>query len=206
MKFVCNLLIVLLIQSIGALNLFSQDNDVVAFEVPLEQVSMLFVNDPTCPLQLSGPARIIGYSNGGLSFGYSLTNKSNANIESFLVEEVNWFGSKGYSHPSTVNEGQIFVPGMIDHTIPFEGKIKILPFDDSLAKKSGITNITNKIWIVMIVKVKLSDGSTYDTSQKFNLLSDFVEKPYSKVGMSPGDLSTREQQLREFVSKLTASN
>jgi hypothetical protein len=206
MKFVCNFLIVLLIQSIGALNLFSQANDVAAFEVPFEQVSLLFVSDPTCPLQLSGPTRIIGYSHGGLSFGYSLTNKSNANIESFLVEEVNWFGSKGYSHPSAVNKGQIFGPGMTDHTLPFEEKIKILPFDDSLAKKSGITNITNKIWIVMIVKVKLSDGSNYDASQKFSLLSDFVEKPYSKVGMSPADLRTREQQLREFVSKLPVSN
>lgn len=196
---------VLAVLGICALDLFAQENDVVAIEVPLEKVSLLFVNDPSCPLQISGPARVVGYSNGGLSFGYSQTNKSNANIESFLVEEVNWFGNRGYSSPSTVNESQLFAPGMTDYTIPDEERARIRPFNESLAQKSGILNIPNKIWIVMIVKVKLSDGSTYDVSQKFKSLSDFVEKPYSKVGMTEWELITREQQLREFVSKLMVS-
>ncbi len=202
MKFVCNFLIVLLIHGIWALNLFSQDNGVAAFEVPPEKISLLFVNDPTCPLQISGPVRIIGYSNGGLSFGYSQTNKSNANIESFLVEATDWFGFKGYGSPSTVSGGQVFAPGMTDYTIPDEEIAKIRPFNESLAQKSGILNAPNRIWIVMIVKVKLSDGSTYDASQKLKSLSDFLEKPYSKVGMSEGQLNTREQQLRGLFRNL----
>ncbi|QQS32974.1 MAG: hypothetical protein IPM50_15230 [Acidobacteriota bacterium] len=182
-----------------------QGKDVVSFEIPPEKLSLLFVNDPTCPIQISGPAKIIGYSNGGLSFGYSLTNKSNANIESFLVEATDWFGFKGYSSPSTVNQGFVFAPGGTYDALSSEKVIDVLPFDDSIARESGIMNVHNKIWIVMIVKVNLSDGSTYDASQKFRSLSDFVEKPYSKVGLTEGELITREQQLREFVSKLMVS-
>ncbi|QQS32980.1 MAG: hypothetical protein IPM50_15260 [Acidobacteriota bacterium] len=196
---------VFLLLDICALDLFGQDKDVVSFEIPPEKLSLLFVNDPSCPLQISGPAKIIGYSNGGLSFGYSLANKSNANIESFLVEATDWFGFKGYSSPAIVNQGFVFAPGGTYDALSSEKVFDVRPFDDSIARKSGIMNVHNKIWIVMIVKVKLSDGSTYDVSQKFKSLSNFVEKPYSKVGMSEDELITREQQLREFVSKLMVS-
>lgn len=205
MKHLTTFFLIILFNGVAVFNIQGQEK-IQGFEVPTKYVSLLLVPDPKCPLQMSGPTKVLGYTNSGFSFGYNLQNKSNANIESFLVEELSWFGGQGYSHPSEVNKNKIFAPLMTNWTLTDEDTAELIPFDEKKAAQSGIFYTSNKIWIVMVVKVKLSDGTTYDVSQKFELLNKFIDTLNLNSTMSAKELGIKEQQLRDFISKLMTSD
>jgi hypothetical protein len=176
-----------------------------AFEVPEGVISVLFVPDPKSPIQLSGPTRLIGYSYGGLSLGYTIQNTSSANVKSFLTEQFNWFDSRGYSVPATVNESYLFsplvsVPSVLEEEIP-----ALVPFDAEAGKKSGLSNVSNRIWIVMVVKVETTKGTIYDASKKYRRLKQFIDELNVNGRMSPEELDLSEKKLRAFVSELNNS-
>jgi hypothetical protein len=175
------------------------------FEVPPKYASLLFVDDPACPLKLSGPPKVISNPNGAFSFGYALTNTSDANVESFLVKEIDWYGISIYEHPSTVTVGRTFSPGVTDYTLPEQEMANLAKFDKVAASKNGIISRPNRFWVVMVTNVRLSDGTVYDASRKYELLNDFINQPFSKSGMSLAELTEREKQLRAFVANLLTS-
>jgi hypothetical protein len=205
MKFLYKFLVTIALQVIIASPVAAQSSD-SRFEVPSSYVSSIFVDDPGCPLLLGGPKRVIGYSNGALSFGYSLTNRSKANVETFTVREIDWFGNRMYDHPSTIREGRLFSAGISDYTLGDKDVADLDPFNESLASKYGIINGPNRVWIIMVVKVKLSDGTVYDVLHKYDKLNDFINQPFPKSGMSNAEFDEREAKLRAFVADLFGPN
>lgn len=198
MRFVTTTLLFIGFQGCLILYVAAQSKD-FRVEVPSAYTSLIFLDDPGCPLKLGGTPRVIAYPNGAFSFGYAVTNVSNANVESFLVKEIDWFGNRSYDHPSIVTPGRTFSPGVVDYTLSDEEMANLDSFNLSLASKIGIISRPTRFWVVMVVNVRLSDGTTYDASHKFNQLSDFLNMPFSKVNMSATDLDQRESDLRSFL-------
>jgi len=182
---------------------FGQDSvaDKLPFEVPSKHISVLLVPDPNCPIKLSGPISVIGWSNGALSLDYELQNISDRNVESFSIQETDWNGSSGYGGSAEIKENFFFVPLMT--MLRQEGREKetLATFDEKGAGKSFLYP-KNKIWIGMVTKVKLSDGTTYDASKKFQELESFLDNQWELFAESKIDLDQRERNVREYVEKL----
>ena len=176
------------------------------FEVPSEVVTILTVPDSECPLRLTGPFSVIGYPSGGLLLGYTIQNRSKANIESFTTEHLSWFGNRGYTSPAEVREDWLFAPSLQYSTLVNIDKKRLVAYEPKVARDSGIANPSNKIWLVMVVKVKLSDGTIYDTSKDFERLTKFIDELDLNATMSLEELNNAECKLRQFVSILIASS
>ena len=205
MKYLTTVFLITISCLVLVVNVQAQDNN-KGFKVPSEYVSMLFASDSHCPLQISEISEVIGYSNGGFYFGYKLQNVSNTNVESYLIEELNWFGNRGYSHPAQVNKNMVFAPLTTYDTLSGKNIGDLISFDKNYAEQSGISSKSNKIWIAMVVKVTLSNGTVYDVSEKFALLNRFIDELELNSSMSNEELNNKEKQLREFISQLKSSN
>jgi hypothetical protein len=182
-----------------AANLYGQ-TEVEAFDVPASTISVVVVNDPKSPLSFFGPVQTIGYPNGGLEFRYALKNDSDARIESYEIEQLNWFGSRGYAQSGEVNRVFPFEPRTI-YSLLGEPKATS-PFDLAMANKAGFTHASNRLWILMVVKVTLSDGSVYDVSHRYKKLSDHIMKLGPDDEIDGAALNNREAQIRGQISSL----
>lgn len=197
-------LLISFVLSVGA---FAQ-----GFLVPPELVSVILVDDPAYPIRLSGPTKVIGYENGGLSFGYTVTSRSNANIKSVGIEATNWFGNHGYGGESDIKPEFVFAPGVSEYSISEEELAQnSFPFDEARAKK--IFKNPNRLWIVMVVKAKLSDGTEYNASEVFARMNKFLQDNWDDFsettethGTAPSEeyVQRKEREVREFISKLFA--
>ena len=177
-------------------------NDDRGFEVPAGQISVLLVNDPKSPVQLSGPTKVIGWSSGGLLLGFNIQNVSDSNVDSFVVEETDWVGGRGYNCPFKMKKNIFFVPLMTFSSLyQDEDAEDLVAFEEQKAGKT-ILHWSNKIWLAMVVKAKLSDGTTYDASKKYNALKKFIDDQDENPSSSLAVLAAREQKLRQFVSNL----
>jgi len=210
LPFVLTALIVLHLASSPAI---SQKEPFVKFEVPPSYVSLILFDDPECPLKLSGPEKVIGYSYGALALGYTIANRSNANIKSFDVQQINWFGNIGYSIPADLKPGFAFYPGLDHYMLEGEDVEDLAAFDGSSESTREVLKTSNRYWVAMVVKVRLSDGTVYDASKKFAALEDYVQhnwdyfmdRPYDPRVAKEAyqkDINTKGLEFRDFLEKL----
>ena len=171
------------------------------FEVPSKYISVILVPDPNCPLQLQEPTRVLAWSYGGIRVGYTLQNVSTADIASIYFEETNWFGSSGYSGGGPIREGMRFSPLMTYSTFN-DSYVPAPLLDDVSAKRVRFTNLSNKFWVAMIVKVKLSDGRTYDVTKNFKELEAFLRTQEIDIATPEVELKAAERRLRDYVATL----
>lgn len=172
------------------------------FEVPSKYVSVILVSDPTCPLKLSEPTRVLGWPNGAIRIGFTIQNISTADVKSYDFEDVNWFGNSGHGSDSSVREDMRF-PQWMTYSTFNDPYVRALPLDDQLAKKLRFTNVSKRFWIAMIVKVKLSDGRSYDATDKFKRLETFLNQlEFENYDLTDTEISETEKKVRDFVSTL----
>jgi len=178
------------------------------FLVPDKYITVLLVPDPQSPLQISGPIKVIR-TDKGLLLCYTIQNVSNTNIKNFVIKETNWFGSEGDTVPFDKNHNQPFVPWGSESRLPPEEDIDDAPLELLKAQQWGIAPTRNRVFIAMVVKVKFSDGTTYDVSKKYGELRKFLDG-LELVGLSTNDENgeqvAKEEKLRSFVSDLMTSN
>jgi hypothetical protein len=132
---------------------------------------------------------------------YTLQNVSTADITSIHFEETNWFGSSGYSGGGPIMEGMRFFPLMSYSTFN-DPYVPASLLDDVSAKKVRFTNLSNKFWLAMVVKVKLSDGRTYDATKKFKELEAFLRSQEIDIKTPELEQKAVEKRLREYVATL----
>lgn len=202
MRNAVTLVLTLILSTVAFGQTVGKDDD-KGFEVPSKHISVLLITDEMCPIQLSGPSKVIGWSNGAVSLGFNLQNVSKENIESFEIQETNWFGSTGYTIPATMNENFFFVPLATMSADDWLGdrNDSLLAFDEKKVGKT-VLHPANKIWIAMIVKAKLSDGTVYDASKKYDELTAFLNKQFDEYDSGQITMDEREQKLRDFINKL----
>ena len=168
-------------------------------EIPAGLMSLLVVPDPKCPIQITGPFRVIGWSYGGFEFGYTLENHSNAGVESVYFQEWDWLSAHGYEGTFEFKNTSDFQPGMSHYSFSGESEEDLIPYDQNKGLQSQVSHTSNKLWIVMVVRVKLSDGTVYDATKKYEQLEKFLE---SRPIAGAEKLNKWERDLRQFVSKL----
>lgn len=195
--------VVLILCFISISSLLAQ-NKRQAYEVPSNLISVMMVPDSKCPVKATGPYKVFAYSNDEFEFGYSLINKSNVNVETISIQGWNWMGSNGFETSIEATVRQPFLGGTSRYSIWPENSMNLLPFHQNKDLQAQVSLTKNKLWIMMIIRVKLSDGTVYDVGSKYEQLDKFIASG-SKV--KPEDLQKWETDLREYVSKLmTAEN
>jgi hypothetical protein len=191
----------------------SQDKAFVKFEVPSDKICLILFHDPDSPLKLYGPVKVIGYSYGGLSFGYTIANRSNANIASFEIQQIDWFHEMGYSSGSPIRPRITFYPGLEHFMLDSEDTEDLSPFDASNESDKKVLTLSSRYWVAMVTKVKLSDGTTYDASKKFAILEQYTRDNWdyfsnrsndSQVGNETRqkDVDTKGTEFRAFLERL----
>ena len=177
------------------------------YEIGADMITVLLVRDPSCPLQFREPSKVSGYDNGAVVAEYVVQNVSDWNVESFVIQQTNWLGNEGRTHQADVQpERWMFGPAVTFSTLEDSEPFSLLPLGKETADKLGFTWLKNRILILMVTKVKLANGKTYDVSSKY---ADFEKRLLAREF----DRDTPKQQLeiemqrtREDVGSMFASS
>ena len=173
------------------------------FDIPPNYISVVLISDPNCPLKLVSPTRVVGSPNGAIRLRYSLQNTSDVNIDSYVVETLNWFDTTRVTHHRTVRSDRQFSPFMTFSEFSDMEELRELNWE--MAKKFGFSNIHNRIWIAMVVEVKLSDGRSYNVKPKLDSLTSFLNSLELESSTPEAEAQIAEQKLRDFVADLAES-
>jgi len=119
----------------------------------------------------------------------------------------------GYFIPTDLKPGFAFYPGLDEYMLGRKDTEDLTPFDGSSVFTKEVLKTSNRYWIAIVVKVKLSDGTTYDASKKFAALEKFAENnwdyfmdrsydPRVEKEAYQKDINTKGLEFREFLEKL----
>lgn len=172
-------------------------DDVKGFEVPDKYAKVLLVNDPNCPIQLIGPAKIIGYDNGSLLRGYRMQNISGSVVKAFKVRDFNWLPKTSYSG---FWDNENFLPFLTYSTLTEDQEFNLKPFKKESLVKLEITDKICDIWVVMITFATLTDGTEYNAVSKYKQIQNFIDELDFNKKMSAGEVKSQEEKLNSFIA------
>ncbi len=175
------------------------------FEIPLKYVSFMLLNDPKCPIQLSNP-RVLGDKDGDLDYYYTISNNSDKSVKSFQIKAFDAFVNP--SHEATPNatatDEYSFLPYENFSTLADENKFEIVAFDEKRAVEFRLSEHRKRIWIVIVTKVELYDGTTYDATSKYSHITKFIEQIQNEEFEAEDEApkltaEEKETKLRNFI-------
>jgi hypothetical protein len=169
------------------------------FEVPDSYVKILLVNDPNCPIQLSEPTKIIGFDDGSISRGYNMQNVSNSVIKKFNIVNFSWLPQTSYRG---IFDNENFLPGMVYKSLTSDEELNLRKFNEKDALTLKLSDKVFDIWIVMVTKVTLADGTEYDAALNYEEIEDFTKGLELSNKMSPEEINLQEKKLRSFIANL----
>lgn len=204
MRRVVQLFVVGMLLFVPKLYVYGQnETEDAGFLIPEKYISVLIVPDRDCPVQILRLASIRGFRNGAIQFGYTLRNTSNANVESFEIGQLNWMNTQGLHVKFGVGQGELFSPLMTYSTLTGFDESILPTVDEKSAKQFGINGPQNRVWIIMVTRAKLSDGTSYDASKQFRAVEEFLSSLVEPTtGMTEQESSAREEKVRAFVLDL----
>lgn len=177
------------------------------FEVPLKYVSFLLLNDSKSPIQLSNP-KVLADEKGNLDWFYTISNNTDKSIKSFKI-----YGFDAFVNPSyeAAPEGKAtdelsFLP-YESFSILNENKFGISELTDKLAEKFKLSENRKRIWIVIVTKVELFDGTTYDAKAKYTDIKKFIDQMQNEDyeaednGTQRLTAEEKETKLRNFIAE-----
>ena len=199
-------LLFLLVQLLAASQIKAQEKERV-YEVPLKYVSFLLLNNPKSPLQLSNP-RVLADENGNLDYFYTISNQSDKSVKSFKVYGFDAFVNPSYqaAPEGTATDEFSFLP-YESFSILNENKFEITELNDKLATKFKLSEKRKRIWIVVVTKVELYDGTTYDATSKYTAIKKFIDQipneDYEAEDNGTPLLTAEEKEmkLRNFITQ-----
>jgi hypothetical protein len=165
-------------------------------------MDVILVSDPNSPLRLDPPYRVFAYREGGIKIMYSIKNVSNSSVESFTVKETNWIGANGYETDFHVNRNEIFGPGIERPSFKLEPNRNKAPSDQDDSGLAHASLERNRIWLVMVVRVKFADGSEYDATDKYEQLEQVLTAIRAKYYGKGADWSAIESEIRQQVRRI----
>ena len=175
------------------------------YEIKSDLTSVLLVHDPSCPLQLILPSPVFGYETGAVEAEYTLQNISGANVSSWEKYQINWLNNEQRTASPKVRQDQwIFAPFTTYSSFATSTSFDLVEPDKKTADKLGFSNWRNRILILMIVKVRLDDGRTYDASKQLKELTAFLDKFLNELDTDPTkeEIESQQQRVRDFVANL----
>jgi len=206
MKKLFLLFLLLLAQSFMASQIKAQEKERM-FEVPLKYVSFLLLNDTKSPIQLSKP-RVLADEKGNLDYFYTISNNSNKSIKSFKIHGFDAFLNPAYeaAPEGTATDEFSFLPYQ-GFSILNENKFEISELTDKLTAKFKLSENHKRIWIVIVTKVELLDGTIYEATSKYTAIKKFIDQivneDYEAQDNDTPRLTTEEKEtrLRNFIAE-----
>jgi hypothetical protein len=181
------------------------------FEIPLKYISFQLLTDPKCPLQLSNP-RVLGYKNGNLDY-YTISNNSDKSVKSFRIKAFSAFVNPSEEHtPNAMATDELsFVPYESFSTLPNENKFEIAEFSEKQAVEFGLSERCKRIWIVIVTKVELYDGTVYDATSKYFRIIKYIERIENEEFEADDETTKlaaeeKEAKLRIFINENVQKN
>jgi len=176
------------------------------FEIKQEMISVLRVFDSECPLQLLEPSTVFCFGNGAISVDYALQNISETNVDNFEIQQINWFNTHGNTITGEVRHDKwVFAPLTTYSSLADSEPFDLVDLDKKTADKLGFSRLSNRILILMVVKVKLADGKTYDASRQFKALERFLTDLGDSDDTSKVEVERQKERIRSFISAMFAN-
>lgn len=177
-----------------------------SYKFPKGAINVVVMQDPDCPIQILEPFNVTGRPTGAISLDYTIRNVSLREIESFEIEEVNWAGSLGKLFRVEMLQGRTLGPNKEMSALDDREKSMLGDYSAELAKEYGINPTLNRFWIVTVVKVRYSDGTTYDGTSRFKRLTEFIDALKVDKNLSPEQVLSTETRLKTFLVEMKESN
>lgn len=177
------------------------------FEVPLKYVSFLLLNDTKSPLQLSNP-RVLADKKGNFDYFYTISNHSDKSVKSFKIYGFDAFVNPSYqaAPEGTATDEFSFLP-YDSFSILNENKFEITELTDKSATEFKLSENRRRIWIVVVTKVELFDGTVYDATSIYTAIKKFVnqiqkeEYDTEDTGIPKLTAEEKETKLRNFIAE-----
>jgi len=202
------LFFLVLTQAFIPISINAQEKERV-FEVPLKYVSFMLLNDRKCPIQLSNP-RAIADKDGDLHYYLTITNNSPQLLKSFEIKEFDAFvnPSHEYTPNAAAKDGSSLLPYESFPLNIDETRFDVTDLDEKRAAEFGLSESNKKIWIALVTKVELFDGTTYDATSKYSRIKKFIDQIQNEEREAEDDdkapkLTSKEKEtkLRNFITE-----
>jgi hypothetical protein len=134
-------------------------------------------------------------------------------VKSFQIKAFDAFvnPSHEYTLNPTATDEYSFLPQESFSTLSDEDKLEIVELDEKRAAEFGLSEQRKRIQIVIITKVELYDGTTYDATSKYSLITKFIEQmqneEYEAEDEAPKlTAEEKEIKLRNFITEKVQKN
>ena len=145
------------------------------YEVPLKYVSFSLLNDERCPIQLAD-RRVVASKKGFLDFLYTMSNAGHASVKSFEIQEFSVFENPSYaaSPHGKADDETAFPPYETIFSANHED-LKAAELSKQQVAEFRLDDSRKRLWVVLVTKVELWDGTKYDATPKFEKIMAFIE-------------------------------
>jgi hypothetical protein len=148
------------------------------FVVPSEDVLAVIANQPDCPIEFV-TAYSVGFLDSGARDVYQLRNRATKPIRAYTIAIVNSEGTDSKSSVMINDPDHYFLPGEIRPSLQ-DLDLKIIALTDQLSEKYHLNGKMKAIRVFIVVRVEMTDGSTYDAASKYlGLKGFFKDNPIS---------------------------
>jgi hypothetical protein len=176
------------------------------FEIPSKYISLYLVNGRNTPIELLEETTVIGYENQTFEYLFHMKSNTDKSICEFEINATNWFGSKGFRETYKIDKQTPFLQNQIRSSLEGKEIVGLETMEGSLAQKLNLYDNPREIFVLMVTRVVFDDGSVYDDRVKFKEIEKFINKIELNSKMSKSEISLREKELYEYITKLMLSN
>jgi hypothetical protein len=152
-------------------------------EIPRDEVLMVVVNQPDCPLKIEDVSFLIRLDNGKMVQKYRVRNISTKSIATFTINSWSMTGSGGTLPVTLTTAGRPLDPAeMLDS---FQSKrYEILPLTAELRQElkrrfdMPIVGKMQNVFFLMVDTVRFEDGSVYNDRVLKESLGEYLSEHY----------------------------
>jgi len=158
---------------LGFMPLYAQQSEY--YEVPLKYVSFSLLNDDRCPIQLADK-RVVASKIGSLDFLYTMSNAGHASVKSFEIQKFSVFENPSYtaSPHGKADDETAFPPYETIFSANHED-LKAAELSKQQVAEFRLDESRKRLWVVLVTKVELWDGTKYDATSKYEKIKEFIE-------------------------------
>lgn len=136
--------------------------------VPPQQVLMTAASQPECGIQFDEVRFITSIDGEGSSPSFVVRNNGSKPIREFTIGGPDW--TMTWSEKFTK---RLLLPGQ--RAFDDDSGLEIVPLTEKLKDKLKLTGPMTSILVVMVIKVKYADGTTYDAKPIHEALKKYAE-------------------------------
>jgi hypothetical protein len=142
------------------------------FLMPSTDLLLVVANQPDCPIEFVN-AHCVAFLDGGGRDVYQIRNRSSKAIKGYTIAIVSSEGTEAEHSVSITDPHHYFLPEQIRPKSLEEYALEIVPLTDEMRSKYNLKRKLRAIKIFIVVEVRFSDGSVYDSGPTYASLKAF---------------------------------